>query len=211
MPAGQAFPGEIPGFPAAAPATQPLFYATAVDADLPPGPYRLLSEDPAAGAICSWLARPSATCDLGQVIISGAPLPPGATNFDDKIALLELVIPDKLLRPGGTLAVTLLWQGLAPLEEDYTVFLQVLDAQDRLVGQVDAWPQQGTFPTSQWTPGEQVRDPYEIQLAADLPPGDYRLQVGLYLLGTLQRLPVLDEAGNAVDDKVVVSGLGVSE
>ena len=89
--------------------------------------------------------------------------------------------------------------------------MQVLDAADRIVGQVDAWPVQGTFPTSQWTPGEVVRDPYVIQLSPDLPPGDYRLHVGLYLLATLQRLPVLDTTGAAVDDKVEVGGLTVSQ
>jgi hypothetical protein len=100
--------------------------------------------------------------------------------------------------------VTLTWQGLAQMEADYTVFVQVLDAADQLVGQADAWPVQGTFPTSQWTPGETVSDPYLLQLDADLPPGDYRLHVGLYLLATGQRLAVVDGAGVAVDDKVEI-------
>jgi hypothetical protein len=43
-----------------------------------------------------------------------------------------------------------------------------------------------------------------VRLEAELPPGQYRLQVGWYLLGTARRLPVLDETGTAVDDKVVV-------
>ena len=46
---------------------------------------------------------------------------------------------------------------------------------------------------------------------SDLPPGDYRLQVGLYLLATLRRLPVLDDGGLPVDDKVVISGSNVAE
>lgn len=54
------------------------------------------------------------------------------------------------------------------------------------------------------SPGEVVRDPYLVQLAAELPPGDYRLHVGLYLLATMARLPVLDAGGTAVDDKVEV-------
>ena len=87
---------------------------------------------------------------------------------------------------------------------------QVLDAADRLVGQVDAWPVQGTFPTSQWTPGQTISDPYLVQLDADLPPGDYRVHVGLYLLATLQRLAVVDENGAAVDDKVEVPIVGES-
>jgi hypothetical protein len=37
------------------------------------------------------------------------------------------------------------------------------------------------------------------------------LQVGWYLLATLQRLPVVDEVGTAVDDKLVVPGLVVPE
>jgi hypothetical protein len=64
---------------------------------------------------------------------------------------------------------------------------------------------QGTFPTSQWTPGETVVDPYLVQLSADLPPGDYRIHVGLYLLATGQRLPVVDESGAAIDDKVEIA------
>jgi hypothetical protein len=87
--------------------------------------------------------------------------------------------------------------------------LQVLDDQDRIVGQIDAWPLEGTFPTSQWQPGEIIQDPYQIQLSADLPPGNYRLQVGLYLLASMRRLPLLDAQGQPIDDKVIISGLTV--
>ncbi len=115
--------------------------------------------------------------------------------------------PNTRLQAGGLLPLTLTWQGLAPLAEDYTVFVQVLDANDRIVGQVDAWPVQGTHPTSQWTPGETISDPYTVPLDPDLPPGEYRLIVGWYLLADLRRLPVLDAAGSPVDDRVVVEGL----
>jgi hypothetical protein len=183
-------------------------FGRAVDTAPEPAPYVLwVDAAPGEGAVCGWLAPVTAGCALGQVEISGAPLPDGATNFADRIALLELDLPQTELPPGGQLALTLTWQGLAPMSEDYTVFVQVLDAQDRIVGQVDSWPVQGTFPTSQWTPGELVSDPYVIQLSEEVPPGDYKLNIGLYLLGTLQRLPVIDESGAAVDDKLEVGGL----
>ena len=155
-------------------------------------------------AVCGWLQRPATGCVVAEIDISGAALPEGAVNFAGKIALLEVVVDAAQLQPGGQLPVTLTWQGLAPMSEDYTVFVQVLDAADRIIGQVDSWPVQGTFPTSQWTPGETVTDPYLVQLSADLPPGDYRVHAGLYLLATLQRLPVVDEMGAAVDDKVEI-------
>jgi hypothetical protein len=77
------------------------------------------------------------------------------------------------------------------------------------VGQEDAFPLQGTLPTSQWRPGQTLTDPYQIQLDGDLPPGQYRLIVGWYLLADLRRLPVLNDAGVPIDDKVTVPGLTV--
>jgi hypothetical protein len=153
-------------------------------------------------AVCHWLAWPTTGCVIAEIDISGVPIPEGAVNFDDRIALLDIDLPKPVVEPGGQLLVEISWQGLAPMIQDYTVFVQVLDAQDRIVGQVDAWPVQGTLPTSQWHPGQVVRDPYIVHLSDDIEPGEYRILIGLYLLETLERLPVLDDAGQAVDDRV---------
>jgi hypothetical protein len=173
------------------------------------GRYQLIASQPNTAALCGWLQPASDGCIIGQVEISGVPLPAGATNYDDQIALRSIDLPQTELQPGSQLAVTLNWQSLAPINEDYTVFIQILDANDRIVGQVDAWPLQGTLPTSQWTPGQTITDPYLIWLDGDLPPGQYRLIVGWYLLADLRRLPVLDESGQPIDDKLLVPGLVV--
>jgi hypothetical protein len=178
-----------------------------LDADLPAGNYEVLARSAGQQATCYWLARRSEYCVVGSVALSDRLLPPDAVNFEDRIALLSMEIPEKQLTAGGRLALTLTWQALADLEEDYTVFIQVLDEQDRIVGQVDTWPQQGTYPTSSWTPGEIVEDPYLVTVSQDLLPGQYKLNIGWYLLETLQRLPVVDQEGRAIDDKVVVPGL----
>ncbi|MEZ4519169.1 MAG: hypothetical protein R3C44_20895 [Chloroflexota bacterium] len=188
----------------------PRQWTAAVSTDVELGSYVLWAESSRRGAaFCGWLAPVTAGCALGTIEVSGAPLPEGATNFADQVALLDVDVPQTELQPGGQLPLEIIWQGLAPMTEDYTVFVQVLDAQDRIVGQVDAWPVQGTFPTSQWTPGQTVRDPYAIQLSDDLPAGEYKLNIGLYLLATLERLPVVDASGVAIDDKVEVGGLVV--
>ena len=41
-------------------------------------------------------------------------------------------------------------------------------------------------------------------LLPDAPSGQYQIEVGWYLLGTLRRLNVLDAAGRATDDKVII-------
>ena len=186
-------------------ASSMTFFAE-VDPATETGPHVLIAYTTGeAGAICGWLATPTTGCVVAEIDISGAALPEGAANFDDRIALLDLEVEEGSLVPGGQLPVTITWQALAEMDEDYTVFVQVLDAADRIVGQVDAWPVQGTRPTSTLRPGETITDPYLVQLDPNLPPGDYRVIAGLYLLATGQRLPVIDEAGDAVDDKVEVS------
>ncbi len=183
-----------------------ILFSTELITPLKNGRFYLIASHP-SGATCGWMRPSTTSCDLGEIEISGVPLPEGAANFEDKIALLNIDIAEPILQPGGQLAVTLNWQSLATFEEDYTVFVQVLDAQDRIVGQVDSWPVQGTYPTSQWSAGETVTDPYLIQLDVELPSGEYRLQVGCYLLATLRRLPILNTVGIPIDDKVTISGL----
>lgn len=196
----------------------PAIWAESLEAPAVNGRYLLwamtgdCSESAAAPvSLCGWLAPGAGSCPLAAIEVSGVALPAGATNYGDRIALLDATVGETTLQPGGLLPVTLTWQGLAPLAEDYTVFVQIVDAQDRIVGQVDSWPLQGTYPTSQWRPGEVIRDPYSVRLEDPLPPGSYRLLVGWYLLATGQRLPVLDETGTPIEDKVILPGLIVPE
>ncbi len=156
--------------------------------------------------LCGWL-RVASECVVGEIEARGAALPAGAWNFADQIALTDIELPNEGLTSGGRLAVTLSWQALREMEKDYTVFVQLLDENDSIVGQVDAYPLQGSFPTTQWRAGEVVRDPYHIQLPQPLPPGNYHLYIGLYTLETFARLPILDEFGSPIDDKAAVWGL----
>ena len=201
--------------PVASTITDGPLWQPQLNTNQPPGIYLLLAQPNCADlsecelAICGWMMRPRTTCPLGIVEITGVPLPQGATNYNDLIALLNLDVPETTLQPGGNLTVNLQWQALAPINENYTVFIQVLDANDQIVGQVDSWPVQGTFPTGQWQPGEIINDSITIPLRADLAPGSYRLIVGWYLLASLQRLPVLNAEGIPIGDSLTVPGLAV--
>ncbi|MCB8943890.1 MAG: DUF2723 domain-containing protein [Ardenticatenaceae bacterium] len=198
-----------PRAPRPAPRAQPPFtMQTELDTNWANGRYALIAQSP-EGAVCGWWQTAVTHCIIGEVEISGVPLPAEATNYEDKIALLRVELATNELQPGGQLPLTLHWQSLAAMDKDYTVFIQVLNEQDQIVGQVDAWPLQGTLPTSQWSPGDTIVDPYLVQLASPLPPGTYRLIIGWYLLADARRLTVLDENGRALDDKWVVPNLYV--
>ena len=123
-------------------------------------------------------------------------------NLGNQVALIGYELDKVEVQAGETLPLTLYWEAMAPLSHDYTVFTQVLGPGNEKIGQKDNQPQGGDYPTSFWDVGEIVPDAYEIQLDPEAPAGEYRLVVGMYLLETGERLPVLDEQGNVVDGMI---------
>lgn len=115
---------------------------------------------------------------------------PLEVRLGDEIALLGYDLEPLEVAPGETIHLTLYWQALEQPARPYTVFTHLSDPGGELQGQQDNMPLQGSLPTTCWLPGEYVADPYDITVAADAVPGQYRLEVGLYWLRTGERLPV---------------------
>jgi len=157
-----------------------------------------------------WLGRESTALSLPAIRIVGKPpAAPGTINYGDRILLLDSdtsAYRQGELPPGAPVELTIVWQAAQAMEHDYTLFVQLLAPDGTLKGQIDVWPKDGTHPTSQWSEGEQIEDHYLVYLDDDAPPGSYQLAVGWYLLQTMERLPVLDAEGRAVDDKFLLPG-----
>ena len=51
-----------------------------------------------------------------------------------------------------------------------------------------------------------MRDNIGVALPATVPPGAYRVEVGMYDLLSLRRLPIADPAGRPVQDDAVMIG-----
>ena len=98
-------------------------------------------------------------------------------------------------QPAGV-TITLYWQAADPDGKDYTVFVHLLDAQGRLVTGHDGPPCQGSYPTGIWEPGEWVADAHMLT-TTDLASGVYSVEVGMYLLSSGERLPVILSDGRA--------------
>ncbi len=81
---------------------------------------------------------------------------------------------------GGLLNLALYWQAVAEPQTDYTVFIHLVDANGNIVSQVDSVPVGGARPTTGWRAGEVITDIHNLPIPADLPPGVYYLNAGLY-------------------------------
>jgi 4-amino-4-deoxy-L-arabinose transferase-like glycosyltransferase len=116
-------------------------------------------------------------------------------RLGEGIGLLGYNLEPTAVRPGEAVRLTLYWQAQSPMDTAYTVFTHLLDADGQIQAQQDSQPQDGGFPTTDWLPGDIIRDEYTLALPSDAPPGEYTLEVGMYRLETGQRLPAYDADG----------------
>ncbi|HQF70371.1 MAG TPA: hypothetical protein PLH39_03725, partial [Promineifilum sp.] len=168
---------------------------------------------------------------LGELIVAvprqQPAIPPLLANFRQRVGLVAAtastggqrraaVWSEPLpARPGDTVQLRLLWQSLAPAEESYTVFVHLIDAANRPLLALDYTPLGGSAPTHlwipKWLPGQRLLDPYRLVLPADLPPGQYYIEVGLYEMVGERRLHMADPAGNLIGDRLILGPVDVSE
>jgi 4-amino-4-deoxy-L-arabinose transferase-like glycosyltransferase len=130
-------------------------------------------------------------------------------NLGDKAALLECGLSSRDLQPGGVLELSLRWQALTHILESYSVSVHLVDAGGRMWAQSDGVPLHDLYPTTHWVEGEIVSDSRELRLPAEIPPGRYRLEAGMYLPETMERLPVYGEQGEPLADVAVLDYVSV--
>ncbi len=133
-------------------------------------------------------------------------------NLDNRILLegydLDYATP---LRPGDIFHLTLYWRALAPIEESLKVFNQAFYGDGTMVVQQDSMPACNRRPTVGWQPGELTVDRRTLEVAEDAPAGIYPLYTGMYREETMERLPVLDAAGNVQGGEVLLDQLMIEK
>ena len=177
-------------------------------ADAPSGLYRL---------DLSWYVYNQATgkADTSQVynvslstirvgdLTGGAITHAQDARVGDAITFLGWNADATTVRRGQSINLDLFWRADQVVPQSYTVFVHLTDATGRVVADADSPPSQGLFPTDRWTPGETVRDRHTLKAPANLAPGNYGIEVGMYLPSTGARLPI------GASDKIVLTQLSV--
>jgi hypothetical protein len=144
-----------------------------------------------------WL-EPDGECDLllGPVQVSRRE-PPTIEDLDmdhpigavlgGRVRLLGYNV-ESGFRPGDNIHLTLFWQAVEEMEQSYTVFTHLVDAEGNVAAQKDNPPVDGFYPTTKWQAGEIIRDQYDVTIPENVAPGEYRFKVGMYLVETGERL-----------------------
>ncbi len=125
---------------------------------------------------------------------------PAGYTLGEAVRLLGYHLDTVDVRPGGSICLVLYWEALRPIETNYQVFNHLYDG--TMWGQQDGTPGCTLRPTVLWGPGQIVRDEYTIPIDPLTPAGDIPLLVGMYSLGTGERLPVRGPDGVPIGDAI---------
>jgi hypothetical protein len=99
-----------------------------------------------------------------------------------------------------TLPVTLYWQALSPISEEYEVIVQVVDDLHQSWGDGSGRPTDWVYPTSFWRPQlDHIASQHPISLERRLTPGRYWLAIALFDPATQTRLPLREAAAENPD------------
>jgi hypothetical protein len=130
--------------------------------------------------------------------------------FADGIELTTCTMDPGPLAPTEVLRASLSWRSLQPTDNDYTIFLHLVDANGSVWAQHDSQPAGGSRPTSSWEAGEEITDHHGLALPADIPAGEYDLTLGLYDATTGERLAVTTVEQETPTDGVVLGSISVT-
>lgn len=130
-------------------------------------------------------------------------------DFGKALTVLGWTVHTIEPREGDILDVSVVWQAEAGPAENWSIFVHLADEQERPLAQFDGYPFGGWLPTSQWQTGRVYADTYSLSLPDDLPPGTYRLLLGVYDWQSGHRLTPASErelpSGAVVLDTVTVT------
>lgn len=137
---------------------------------------------------------------------------PVNVTYGDQVHLVGYDLPGGTSRQAGdVLPVSLLWEALTPVANDYTVALFLFAEDGSLVTQHDAFPMYYFDPMTAWRPGSLHRDNHGLPLPDTLPPGEYELWAVLYFWQTPNsRLNVTGPDGSSIGDHAVLTTITIN-
>ncbi len=125
---------------------------------------------------------------------------PIRVDFGEAIRLVGHRTHPRSATPGQEVDVTLCWEAIGVIEDDYPYFVHLLGRDERVIGARDTHPGLGRFPTSHWAPGDTFCDVVRVPIGISAPaPSVYDVAIGWYEPEAGDRLPARGAGGEPID------------
>jgi hypothetical protein len=139
-----------------------------------------------------------------------SPAPP--TQFGAAIMLDSVQVVNSQVRRGDVVIVLLRWKALAPVGQNYTTFVHLINDKGEMVTGYDSQPRNGLAPTSTWRPDSFTIDSIALPITNGIAAGqNYRLEIGLYDRATSQRLSLSSPDGTPLGDHLSIESITILE
>ncbi len=151
---------------------------------------------------------------FGEVAIrptDHGPVNPISVTFGNGMRITGYDLSQRAAGPGESITVTLEWQALRPMAEDYTVSIQFIDDVQRKAAQHDGPPLGGAAPTTTWHQDQIVTDDVPLKIFPDATAGTYGVQVAVYWHadGEIAHLPVTPPGGEMQAKQITLTQVRV--
>jgi hypothetical protein len=179
-------------------------YGVLIPPGTPPGTYRLITGmyGYATGQRLPVMrdGQPAGDfVDLGMIRVEAPVVPPPvealglSRRLDEEYGPLRLLgyaldkrgaegQPNAPLYPGDVLRITLFWQAQATPRQDVELTFALITKGKPQI-QIKTTPTEGLYPITRWLPGQVIRDPHDLPLPVELPPGNYRVRLAVARAG----------------------------
>jgi 4-amino-4-deoxy-L-arabinose transferase-like glycosyltransferase len=127
-------------------------------------------------------------------------------RFNADVELLGIDQPMTISQTSGVLPILSAWRVLTESEPGSTaIFIHLLDENDQIVAQDDRLG----VPRHTWQPGDEFVQVHRLTLE-NVPPGKYRLALGMYNRADNGRWAAVDRSGQPLGDRIIVGEIEVT-
>ena len=114
------------------------------------------------------------------------------------------------LHPGERLRLHLYWELQRRVQQDFVLFVHLLDPDGNAIGGVDDFPLEHAYRTYEWRLEETVLTTHDFVVPNSMRPGRYTFEVGMYTQPGIERVPAVNAEGALGDDRVLFSHLKIA-
>jgi hypothetical protein len=132
---------------------------------------------------------------------------PWPVNFGDTVELLGYETNPQALQTGDVVTLLTYWRVRQGNDRPLQIFAHLLDE----MGQVKGGQDRLDVAPAGWREGDVLVQAHDLALPNDAASATYQLEMGWYDRETMLRLPVLDDQGAAVADRVLLTSVEVSK
>jgi hypothetical protein len=132
-------------------------------------------------------------------------------NFGGKIELVGYELNGEEWHPGEDLYVTMYWEALDDLHEDYWLQMRLVHRRGYDLISKDGCPSAGRYTTDHWKKGEIIPSVHRLRIPDDAADNNYRLTLSMHPFDSEEWLPILNDQGEDTGDVVILTLIPVVE